>query len=54
MPRRVKATGVRRPTEEIDVESIEIALWSQSKRVARERRLNEERARRKRQEREYE
>ena len=54
MPRRVKATGVRRPSPEIDTESIEIAMWMQSKRIARERRLNKERARRKRQEREYE
>lgn len=54
MPRRVKATGVRRATPDIDTESIAVALWSQSKRVARERRLNEERARRKRREREHE
>lgn len=51
MPRKVKATGVRRAVEDIDTESIAIAMWMQSKRIARERRLNEDRARRKRQER---
>jgi hypothetical protein len=51
MPRKVKATGVRRATPDIDTESIALALWVQSKRIARERRNAEERARRKRQER---
>ena len=52
MPRKVKATGVRRTIENIDTESIAIVMQLQSKRVARERRLNEDRARRKRRERE--
>jgi hypothetical protein len=54
MPRKVKATGVRRSTVDVDTESIAVALWTQSKRIARDRRLNEERARRKRRERDYE
>jgi hypothetical protein len=51
MPRKVKATGVRRAIEDTDTESIALVMQLQSKRVARERRLNEERARKKRQER---
>jgi hypothetical protein len=51
MPRKVKATGVRRAIEDVDTESVAVAMWMQSKMIARDRRLAEERARRKRQER---
>lgn len=52
MPKKVRARGVQR--DEPDTEMIALALWIQSKRVARERRQNEQRARAKRRERENE
>lgn len=51
MPRKVKATGVRRADPEIDTESAAIALILQSKRIVRRRRADEARARAKRRDR---
>lgn len=45
--RRIKVAGVRR--SEIDTEQLALVYWLQAKRLLRERRENEERAKTKRQ-----
>ena len=47
--RRIKVKGVRR-TEGEDVEMLSLVLWLQAKRVLKERRANEQTAKKKRRE----
>lgn len=49
MTKKLKVKGIQR--DEPDTEMIALALWIQSKRIVRERRENEARARAKRRER---
>jgi hypothetical protein len=46
--RRIKVKGVRR--DEIDAEQLALVYWLQAKRILRERRENEEKAKAKRRE----
>jgi hypothetical protein len=43
-PRRIKVTGVKR--DEIDTEQLALVYWLQAKRILRERRANEQKAKR--------